>query len=92
MFEDILNNYSKKEKEYYGTPVRWDEDNIMDASYGSDFRLKQKKTEYEEHDITKTDPRLRKLARVIIEEGIQLGASDIIILPQENFWDNQMSY
>lgn len=85
MFDDILNNYSKKEKEYYGTPVRWDEDNIMDASYGSDFRLKQKKTEYEEHDITKTDPRLRKLARVIIEEGISLGASDIIILPQENF-------
>lgn len=85
MMNDFFNSYTQPKHEYFGIPVKWDEDSTLDVSYGTEYRAKQKKTEYEEHDVTKTDPRLRKLARIVIEEGIQAKASDIIILPQEGY-------
>lgn len=59
-----------------------DVDGTLDKSYGKEYLAKHNVTTHVDKDTIYADTRLRKLFQIILEEGIAIGATDILIRPE----------
>lgn len=59
-----------------------DVDGTLDKSYGKEYLAKHNVTTHVDKDTIYADTRLRKLFQIILEEGIAVGATDILIRPE----------
>lgn len=59
-----------------------DVDGTLDKSYGKEYLAKHNVTTHVDKDTIYADTRLRKLFQIILEEGISIGATDILIRPE----------
>lgn len=59
-----------------------DVDGTLDKSYGKEYLAKHNVTTHVDKDTIYADTRLRKLFKIILEEGISIGATDILIRPE----------
>lgn len=76
---------SNKYKLVKGKRVKWDYTQQLDIPFGVAFEKGQGKTEYQEPIYISADNRLTELAKLILIEAIQEGASDIQIVPKKDY-------
>lgn len=65
--------------------IHYDKEKKLDVPYGIEYLETHNVTTHKDKDTIFADTRLRKLFQVIMNEGLQVGATDILIRPEENF-------
>lgn len=65
--------------------LKFDVDKQLDISYGKEYIATHNVTTHKDKDTIFADTRLRKLFQLIMSEGLEAGATDILIRPESKF-------
>lgn len=65
--------------------LKFDVEKQLDISYGKEYIATHNVTTHKDKDTIFADTRLRKLFQLIMSEGLEVGATDILIRPESKF-------